>query len=109
MPILNPSSSTELVATTDLHPPSLLIESCVAGECVLYAGAGLGARAGFATFRPFLAEMVRWARTKKYLSVQTAESYQASIEHGYVNSVADGLVEELKAHIDLPPISQTPV
>lgn len=99
MPILNPSLSTELVATTDLQPPSLLIDSCVGGECVLYAGAGLGARAGFATFRPFLAEMVRWARTKKYLSVQTAESYQASIDHGYVNSVADGLVEELKAHM----------
>lgn len=53
MPILNPSLSTELVATTDLQPPSLLIDSCVGGECVLYAGAGLGARAGFATFRPF--------------------------------------------------------
>jgi len=41
--------------------PSALVEACQNGDCVLWAGSGLGAQAGLPAWSAFLRELLQWA------------------------------------------------
>src|SRR6266700_1091215 len=79
-------------------PPSTLIEACAAGDCVVYAGAGLSARSGFPTYKFFLEDLVRWATAGKLINPDSASAYQAGIQSGDLGSAADGIVSDLATH-----------
>lgn len=83
----------------DLHhpmPPESLIKDCIAGEAVLYAGAGLSARAGFPTWQPFLQGLLDWAIKNNVIEPNLAESNLAAIEQGSGGSVADSIISALQ-------------
>jgi hypothetical protein len=60
-----PKTAVELAQTAKKEEegpiPNALIEACQNGDCVLYAGSGLGAQAGLPTWQVFAAEFARWA------------------------------------------------
>ena len=87
-----PASSVEYA------PPSELVDACAAGECVLYAGAGLSARSGFPVYKSFLEELLRWATHENLIEAESASTYQAGIEDGDFGSAADGIVSDLSIH-----------
>jgi WD40 repeat protein len=82
------SVSDQPVATI---PPELL-DSIGTGECVLFAGAGLSARAGLQIWDQFLASLLEFGRSKQVLTPDYAASLEAALREGDRNSAADGLV-----------------
>lgn len=85
-------------------PPSELVEACAAGECVLYGGAGLGAQAGLPTWRSFLRGMLNWAVKQGYIDRSRASSFNASIDEGRSDAVADSIYNELQRRGELPAL-----
>jgi len=77
---------------SDPTPPLELLDACVAGECVLYAGAGLSAQAGFPTWQPFIRELVNWALRQHFIDEADADAHGAATEEGRSDLVADGIV-----------------
>src|SRR5207244_8365938 len=79
------------------EPPDGLIQACLAGDCVLYAGAGLSAQAGYPTWQPFVEDLLKWSREKRTppLAAGFAESLQAALRSGQVDPVADSLVSAI--------------
>jgi WD40 repeat protein len=72
--------------------PAELIESIRAGECVLFAGAGLSARAGVPTWNQFLSGLLDFASERQIVDPATKQSFAAALSEGERNAVADGLV-----------------
>jgi hypothetical protein len=77
------------------RPSDSLVESCRAGDCVLYAGAGLSRQAGFPTWRQFLKQLLDLAIRAESIDSDFALSLGASLEEGHLDSVADVLVSTL--------------
>lgn len=80
---------------TDLPQP--LVDAFVRGECVLFAGAGLSAQAGFPTWRPFLESLLGAAATRGVVSPDFQESLASALEAGQLDSVADSLVHAFRS------------
>jgi len=78
-------------------PPDGLIQACLAGDCVLYAGAGLSAQAGYPTWQPFVEDLLKWSREDRDPPIDAgfAESLQAALRGGQVDPVADSLVSAI--------------
>jgi hypothetical protein len=74
------------------EPPPGLVKACLDGECVLYAGAGLSAQAGYPTWQPFVAGLLEWSRDTKRIDAEFAASLQTALAAGRVDSVADSLL-----------------
>jgi WD40 repeat protein len=72
--------------------PTELVESIRAGECVLFAGAGLSARVGVPTWSQFLERLLELARESQIVDSSAADSFSAALREGDRNAVADGLV-----------------
>src|ERR1700722_2910260 len=72
--------------------PAELIESIRAGECILFAGAGLSARAGVPTWNQFLSGLLDFASEHQVVDPATKQSFAAALSEGERNAVADGLV-----------------
>jgi WD40 repeat protein len=72
--------------------PGELVESIRAGECVLFAGAGLSARAGVPTWNQFLFGLLNFASENQIVDPATKNSFAAALQEGERNAVADGLV-----------------
>lgn len=72
--------------------PQELIDSIHAGDCVLFAGAGLSARAGVPTWDQFLSGLLTLARENQIVDPTGADSFAAALKEGERNAVADGLV-----------------
>jgi AAA domain, putative AbiEii toxin, Type IV TA system/SIR2-like domain len=90
--------STSIIPLADPRPPDVLIDACVAGECVVYAGAGLSARAGFPTYGSFLEGLLEWATEEKLIGEEEASIYGAGIENSDFSAAADGMVNDLRVH-----------
>lgn len=90
--------STPPVNFSEPSPPEGLIDACIAGECVLFAGAGLSKRAGFPTWSDFVTRLLEWATENQFVSNDWASSSRSSIERGYAGAVADGIVEALQGN-----------
>ena len=77
-------------------PPDGLIDACVLGDGVLYAGAGLAAQAGFPTLQPFVRGLLDWAVENQLIAAEFASSLRAALEQGDVDTVADSVVSALR-------------
>lgn len=77
-------------------PPDALVKACRAGECVLYAGAGLSAQADFPTWQSFIEELTRWAIFNQFTDARFGGSLLAAINQGQYDSVADNLVSIMR-------------
>jgi hypothetical protein len=75
--------------------PSDLVDACVTGECVLYAGAGLSAQAGLPTWKELVVGLLDWAVANKFVTEIDAASYRVEVDRGQVDPVADSLVSRL--------------
>jgi len=79
-------------------PPQLpadLVQACVAGECVLYAGAGLSAQSGLPTWRGLLGEMIDWAVRRKAVDDRFGESLRVALRQGELESASESLLDQL--------------
>jgi len=85
MNTVSPSDSTPAV-------PEDLVRACQAGDCVLYAGAGLSAQAGYPTWHPFIRGLVDWAAANSLIPPDFVGSLTEAVDLGQVDSVADSLV-----------------
>lgn len=77
------------------EPPAGLIEACGRGECVLYAGAGLSAQAGYPTWPPFVEELLKWGLETGAVEAAFGHSMRASLRQGQADLVADVLVSSI--------------
>ncbi len=55
-------------------PPDTLVEACLAGKCILFAGAGLSAQAGLPTWIPFVRGLLDWANKRQLIDTISADS-----------------------------------
>lgn len=88
-----PKGLEELHLPKDL--PSDLVDACAAGECVLYAGAGLSAQSGLPTWKEFVLGLLRWAHQNGYVDEAEEASFHVEIERGQADPVADSIVSKL--------------
>jgi hypothetical protein len=65
--------------------PNALVEACQNGDCVLWAGSGLGAQAGLPTWSVFLRELLEWAAI--------GEPALAELSDGNTGAAADRIAE----------------
>ncbi|PYS69858.1 MAG: hypothetical protein DMF69_15470, partial [Acidobacteria bacterium] len=83
----------------ELHLPKELpvdlVNACVAGECVLYAGSGLSAQSGLPVWKDFVVGLLKWARSSNFITDIEEAHYQADVERGQADPVADSLVSRL--------------
>jgi len=91
------ASTPAAVAASDFtlplpDPPQGLVAACVQGDCVLYAGAGLSAQAGYPTWQPFVERLLQRAIDLKKVDPTFAESLKVSLASGQSDPVADALV-----------------
>lgn len=100
----NSRSEVEPIEVENLYLPdelpSPLIEACVAGECVLYAGAGLSAQSGFPTWKDFIHGLLKWALDNSYINDSEADSFRAEINIGQSDAVADSIISRLRTPAD---------
>jgi ABC-type multidrug transport system ATPase subunit len=73
------------------QPPSELIEALVSGDCVLFAGAGVSARAGLPTWRAFLRKLLAWSTKQKLVDRAGAASLRECLADD-PGLVADGIM-----------------
>lgn len=77
------------------EPPDDLIQAVLEGSCVLFAGSGLSARAGFPTWKTFVKGLLDWAMNESYIDAKSAVFIDGAISAGEVNPAADSLVNAL--------------
>lgn len=75
--------------------PGDLVEKCVAGECVLYAGAGLNAQAGLPVWRELLGEMIDWALRQGAIGLELGQSLRAAVRQGELEAASESLLDAL--------------
>lgn len=80
--------------------PSDLVDACVAGECVLYAGAGLSAQSGLPIWEDFIRSLLNWSLDHKYISETEEASFHAGVDAAQSDPVADSIVSKLKTKED---------
>jgi putative AbiEii toxin of type IV toxin-antitoxin system/SIR2-like protein len=75
--------------------PPELVDACLAGECVLYAGAGVSAQSGLPIWRDQLGEMVDWAIQEKIVDDRTGNSLRAALQGEELESVSEALLDHV--------------
>ncbi len=70
-----------------------LAQSCMANECVLFAGAGLSARTGVPTWFQFLSDLLAHGVENKIIDPGSAQSLTGALKEGERNVAADGIVQ----------------
>jgi tRNA A-37 threonylcarbamoyl transferase component Bud32 len=80
-----------------MSPLEALAMACVAGECVLYVGTGLGAQAGFPTWREFVCSLLDWAVRGEFIKGDVEDSLRAALQQDQHDVVVDGIVSALPA------------
>jgi predicted ATPase len=78
------------------EPLEDLVQACVAGECVLYVGAGLSAQAGFPTWRPLVQDLLEWAIKNEFIEQSFGDSLHRAVKEGEIDPVADSIVSALE-------------
>jgi hypothetical protein len=69
--------------------PNALVEACKNGDCVLWAGAGLGAQAGLPTWAAFLRELVEWTAKDGVTPAGVTGAAIAELAGGKTGAAAD--------------------
>jgi predicted ATPase len=85
--------------------PGELIDACVAGECVLFAGAGVGAQVGLPVWREFVSGLLTWAQESQFITEAEAATFFGEIRAGGADFVADIIVNRLRtgSKLQSPP------
>lgn len=77
-------------------PPKELVKSCVAGDCVAFIGAGMGAQAGLPIWRALVQALLHEVNSRQLLDASQSRSLQEALSDGQIDLVADGLVSGLR-------------
>lgn len=78
--------------------PEDLVKACASGECVLYAGAGLSARAGLPVWYTFVSGLLDWAETNRFIDEKSSASLRTVLKQGDNDLVVDNIVSEMQAN-----------
>jgi hypothetical protein len=76
--------------------PDALVEACRNGDCVVWAGSGLGAQGGLPTWTQFLPEMAEWGAAKNHLTPDAVRAASAEIAEGKAGVAADRIAVALE-------------
>ncbi|MFO1497988.1 MAG: SIR2 family protein [Verrucomicrobiota bacterium] len=87
------ATSPNSAAGSSLSLPEPLADACATGECVVFVGSGLSARAGLPTWQRFVGELVDWSVAHQAMDPQNADIQRRALAEGEVNAVADNLVD----------------
>lgn len=85
------------VARVQLPPPEVpiqLVEAIAERQCVLFAGAGLSAQAGFPTWRAFVKQLLDWSKNQG-IAPSFASSLEFALQDGQYDAVADSIVNSV--------------
>lgn len=77
-------------------PPDQLVADCVAGECVVYVGAGLSAASGYPEWFYLVSELLEWAIEHGHVERQFGESLREALREGNADLVADSVIGSLR-------------
>ena len=86
------------VSGNDNSIPALLVEACLNGDCVLYAGAGLSAQARLPVWDDCVRELVNWAAYNKLAPADVIDAAQADLSKGQTGAAADRIATALENH-----------
>src|SRR5262249_43482641 len=64
------------------EPARELVDACLSGDCVLYAGAGFSAPVGYPVWRPFMESLLKWAGSKSLLAEPEVEKLRNAVRQG---------------------------
>lgn len=78
---------------TPVEFPQQLLDSILAGNCILYAGAGLSAPAGLPTWRQFARRLVEAAVSAGMVSEQDREFFDSALRDLKTDYVVDEIVD----------------
>jgi predicted ATP-binding protein involved in virulence len=76
--------------------PDSLVKACLSGDCILYAGAGIAASAGFPTWKPFVNQLIEWASANQIVNEDYKRSLLATANQNQLDTVADNIVNIAK-------------
>src|SRR5262249_12697847 len=86
----------DLADITALEVPEGLTMASVSGECVLFVGSGLSARAGLPTWLRFVDGLLDWSVSHQVIDPQNAKIQRQALLEGGANAVADNLASLYK-------------
>ncbi|MFN0168200.1 MAG: protein kinase domain-containing protein [Bryobacteraceae bacterium] len=89
-PLARPESPNAALPAPE--PPEDLLQACRAGECVLYAGAGLSASAGHPVWDELVRRVLVWAGDQAIIQGPFRDSCFAGLEDGHSGEVADRII-----------------
>jgi hypothetical protein len=84
------------ISGEDNSIPSLLVDACLNGDCVLYAGAGLSAQGGLPVWNDCVRELVNWAAYNKLVPAGVIDAAQLDLSRGQTGAAADLLATALE-------------
>jgi hypothetical protein len=79
-----------------LKVPDALTMASASGECVLFVGSGLSARAGLPTWLRFVDGLLDWSVKHQVIDPQNAKVQRQALREGEANAVADNLANLYK-------------
>jgi predicted ATPase len=100
-----PAPTEPTLNVPSLEVPQELVDACLRGQCVLYAGAGLSARAGLPTWRAFVEGLLKWAEAENLIEPSFSHSLEQALERGGVDRVADNVVNAVTERSALEKLS----
>lgn len=92
-PAQKPAAAPGGPAPEPLKVPPDLALACATGECVLFAGAGLSARAGVPTWNQLLLNLLQYAVSNKTLDASYADTLRVALQESGRNEAADSIVQ----------------
>lgn len=75
--------------------PAELVQSCVSGNCVLFAGSGLSARSGLPTWHEYISALLDFAEKEGALEKTEVDTQKRALATD-VNTVADNIVNAFR-------------
>jgi len=86
--LAEPATKTP-ISGEDNSMPSLLVDACLNGDCVLYAGAGLSAQAGLPLWGDCVRELVKWAAGNNLAPADVIDAALVDLSRSQPGAAAD--------------------
>jgi hypothetical protein len=77
------------------QPPAELVRACVAGDYVIYIGAGMAAHAGLPTWKPLVTQLLDHVLEQNLVASEFGKSLKEALAQDQTDAVADGIVSSL--------------
>jgi hypothetical protein len=88
------------ISGEDNAMPSLLVDACLNGDCVLYAGAGLSAQAGLPLWGDCVRELVKWATGNNLVPADAIDAALVDLSRGQPGAAADRMAAAFQNNED---------